>query len=75
MEWAIATHGMYESPFCVGNFYSLSYCQIQGIECHTNNYIEKRIDLGDKGDKREERRREEIVLRSEEHTSELQSPC
>ena len=32
VEWAIATHGMYESLFCVGNFHSLSYCQIQGID-------------------------------------------
>ena len=29
VEWAIATHGMYESPFCVGNVHSLSYFQFQ----------------------------------------------
>ena len=32
VEWAIATHGMYESPFCVGNVHSLSYFQFQGID-------------------------------------------
>ena len=32
VEWAIATHGIYESPFCDGNFHSLSYFQIQGID-------------------------------------------
>ena len=29
VEWAIATHGMYKSPFCVGNVHSLSYFQFQ----------------------------------------------
>ena len=32
VECAIATHGMYESPFCVGNVHSLSYFQFQGID-------------------------------------------
>ena len=32
VEWAIATHDMYESPFCVGNVHSLSYFQFQGID-------------------------------------------
>ena len=32
VEWAIAMHGMYESPYCVGNVHSLSYFQFQGID-------------------------------------------
>ena len=32
VEWAIATPGMYKSPFCVGNVHSLSYFQFQGID-------------------------------------------
>jgi hypothetical protein len=32
VEWAIATHGMYESLFCVGNVHSLSCFQFQGID-------------------------------------------
>ena len=62
VEWAIATHGMYESPFCVRNVHSLSYPQFQGIDglyvsykqCHWRNKW-----LGDKGGKRDERKRQD----------------